>query len=52
MIEERVFGRLFICSHHNLTPQNLVSSLLSVPAEATECEEEDELACRGVTNKF
>lgn len=54
MIEEREFGRFLVYSQHSWSPQNLVSSLLSLsaPAEAADCEEEDELACRGVTNTF
>lgn len=52
VIEEREFGRFLFCSRHGWSSQNLVSSLLSLsaPAEAADCEEEDELACRGVTN--
>lgn len=46
MIEEREFGRFLVYSQHSWSPQNLVSSLLSLsaPAEAADCEEEDELA--------
>lgn len=46
MIEDREFGRFLFCSRRSLSPQNLVSSLLSLsaPAEAADCEEEDELA--------
>lgn len=54
MNDERGFGRFLFCSWHSLSPHNFVSSLLSLSAlvEAADCEEEDELACRGVTKMF